>query len=200
MKQYSQRIASLLTWTALLFPTLALAHVGVGATHGFLSGLAHPFSGFDHLVAMLAVGLWAAQLGGRALWLVPLSFVAVMALSGLLAMFAVPAPFIESGITLSLLVLGVLIAAAIRLPVLASAAIVGVFAFFHGYAHGAEMPQNADTLIYAAGFVLATASLHLSGIGLAVLARRHSQAQWLRFAGAAVILCGCISWSGNFIL
>jgi urease accessory protein len=123
-----------------------------------------------------------------------------MALSGLLAMFAVPAPFIESGITLSLLVLGVLIAAAIRLPVLASAAIVGVFAFFHGYAHGAEIPQNADTLIYAAGFVLATASLHLSGIGLAVLARRHSQAQWLRFAGAAVVLCGCISWSGNFIL
>jgi urease accessory protein len=197
MKQYSQRIASLLTWTALLFPTLALAHVGVGATHGFLSGLAHPFSGFDHLVAMLAVGLWAAQLGGRALLLVPLSFVAVMALSGLLAMFAVPAPFIESGITLSLLVLGVLIAAAVRLPVLASAAIVGVFAFFHGYAHGAEMPQNAEALIYAAGFVLATASLHLSGIGLAVLARQHSQAQWLRFAGAAVILCGCISWSGN---
>lgn len=200
MKQYSQRIAFLLAWTALLFPALALAHVGVGATHGFLSGLGHPFTGLDHLAAMIAVGLWAAQLGGRALWLVPLSFVSVMALSGLSAVFAVPAPYIESGITLSLLVLGVLIAAAVRLPVLASAAIVGLFAFFHGYAHGAEMPHSAGILTYAAGFVLATASLHLSGIGLAALVRQHSQAQWLRFAGAAVVLCGCISWSGNLIV
>jgi len=200
MKQYSQRIAFLLVLPTLLFPALAQAHAGIGATHGFLFGLAHPFSGLDHLVAMLAVGLWAAQLGGRALWLVPLSFVSAMALSGLSATFAAPIPFIEGGITLSLLVLGVLIAAAIRLPVVVSAAIVGVFAVFHGYAHGIEMPQNSDALTYAAGFILATATLHLSGIGLAVLARQHSQAQWLRFTGAAVILCGCISWSGNLIV
>lgn len=200
MKQYSKLFAFFLAPTTVLFSASAFAHAGIGEPHGILSGLGHPFSGLDHLAAMLAVGLWAAQLGGRALWLVPLSFVSVTAMSGLLAMFAVPIPFIEGGITLSLLVLGLLIAAAIRLPVLASAAIVCVFAVFHGYAHGAEMPQNADTLAYAAGFILATALLHLSGIGMSALAKKHSQAQWLRFAGVAVILCGCISWSGNSIL
>ncbi|MDO8311406.1 MAG: HupE/UreJ family protein [Sideroxyarcus sp.] len=196
MKQNSQYIASLLALFTLLFPILAQAHIGVGVPHGFLSGLGHPFSGFDHLAAMIAVGLWAAQQGGRAIWMVPLSFVSVMAVSGLLSMFAAPIPFIEGGITLSLLVLGLLIAAAIRLPVLASTAIVGVFAVFHGYAHGSEMPQHTDSLTYAAGFILATALLHLSGIGMAVFARKHSHAPWLRFAGTAVILLGGISWFG----
>jgi len=197
MKQYSQRIASLLVVPALFFSSLACAHVGVGEHHGFLSGLSHPFSGFDHLAAMIAVGLWGAQLGGRAVWLVPLSFVSVMAISGLLAMSDSPIPFIEGGITLSLLILGVLIATAIRLPVIASAAIVGLFAVFHGYAHAAEMPQNASALAYAAGFISATVLLHLSGIAMAVLARKHSHAQWVRFAGAAVVLFGCVSLFGN---
>ncbi len=196
MKQSSQGFAFFLAIPCVFLSTLAFAHIGVGETPGFLPGLGHPFSGFDHVAAMIAVGLWAAQLGGRAVWLVPLSFVSVMAVSGLLSMFAAAIPFIEGGITLSLLVLGLLIAAAIRLPVLASAAIVGVFAVFHGYAHGSEMPQNTDSLTYAAGFILATALLHLSGIGMAVLAGKHSHAPWVRFAGAAVILLGGISWYG----
>ncbi len=197
MKQYSQRITSLLALASLFFVSLANAHVGVGETQGFLSGLTHPFSGFDHLAAMIAVGLWAAQLGGRAVWLVPLSFVSAMALGGILSMFAVFIPFIEGGITFSLLVLGLLIAAAIRLPILASTILVGIFAVFHGYAHGAEMPQNVDALTYATGFVMATAFLHLSGIGLAVIANNHSHTQWLRFSGAAVVVCGVASLIGQ---
>lgn len=197
MKQYSQHIASLFVLPALFFSSLAFAHVGMGEHHGFLSGLGHPFSGFDHLATMIAVGLWGAQLGGRAVWLAPLSFVSVMTISGLLAMFGSPIPFIEGGITLSLLILGVLIAAAIRLPAIASAAIVGVFAVFHGYAHGVEMPQNASALAYTAGFIAATMLLHLSGIGITMLIRKHNHAPWLRFSGAAVVLCGCVSLFGD---
>jgi urease accessory protein len=174
----------------LTFPTVAHAHVGAGAVHGFMHGLAHPLSGLDHICAMFAVGLWAAQMGGRATWRVPASFVSVMILGGLLGMAAVPVPFVEGGIAMSLLVLGVLIAAAVRLPLLLSAAIVGVFAVFHGYAHGAEMPQDASGLEYAAGFVLATALLHACGIAVALLAKNHGRARWLRLSGAAIALCG----------
>jgi len=179
---------------AIGFPSLAHAHVGAGEVHGFMHGLVHPLVGLDHLCAMVAVGLWAAQMGGRAMWRVPLTFVGVMALGGMLGMAAVPVPFVEGGIAMSLLVLGVLIAVAVRLPVPLIAAIVGVFAVFHGYAHGAEMPQDASGLEYAAGFVLATAVLHASGITVALLAKHHGRAQWLRFAGAAIALCGGGIW------
>jgi urease accessory protein len=181
---------------AIGFPSLAYAHVGVGAVHGFMHGLAHPFSGLDHVCAMVAVGLWAAQMGGRAMWRVPLTFVGVMVLGGLLGMANIHVPFVEGGIAMSLLVLGVLIAAAVRLPLAASAAIVGVFAVFHGYAHGAEMPQDASGLKYAAGFVLATVLLHASGITVALLAKNHGRAQWLRLTGAAIALCGGILFIG----
>ena len=179
---------------AIGFPSLAQAHVGAGEAHGFMHGLAHPLAGLDHLCVMVAVGLWAAQMGGRAMWRVPLAFVSIMALGGVLGMAAVPVPFIEGGIAMSLLVLGVLIAAAVRLPLLLSAAIVGVFAVFHGYAHGAEMPQNTSGLEYAAGFVLTTALLHASGIAVALLAKSRGRVQWLRLAGAAIALCGGGIW------
>lgn len=166
--------------------TPAYAHVGIGAASGWSHGVFHPFLGLDHLCAMLSVGLWAKQMGGRALWRVPLTFVCVMALGGWLGMLAVPLPFIEGGILMSLLVLGVLIAAAVRLPLSASMAIVGAFALFHGYAHGAEMPMNASGLNYALGFMLSTAALHLAGIGLASVSGKRP----LRVAGAAIALLG----------
>jgi len=193
MKQYSQRISIFWAITYLFTSSLAFAHTGVGETHGSLAGLAHPFSGFDHLVAMVAVGLWSAQLGGRATWMVPLSFVSVMAMSAILSMFFAPIPFIEGGISLSILVLGLLIAAAIRLPILLSAIIVGIFALFHGFAHGSEMPVSSDALTYAGGFIISTALLHLAGIGLAVAFQKVGHAQWLRLSGAAVVVGGCVT-------
>jgi urease accessory protein len=193
MKQYSQRISFFWAITYLFTSSLAFAHTGVGESHGLLDGLAHPFSGFDHLVAMVAVGLWAAQLGGRATWMVPLSFVSVMAVSGVLSMFITPIPFMEGGITLSILVLGLLIAAAARLPLLLSAVIVGVFAIFHGFAHGSEIPASSDALTYAGGFIISTALLHLAGIGLAVALQKVDHAQWLRLSGAAVVIGGCVT-------
>jgi urease accessory protein len=198
MRYFSRRTSLFhlipLALLAIGFPAFAYAHVGVGAVHGFMHGLAHPFSGLDHVCAMVAVGLWAAQMGGRAMWRVPLTFVGVMVLGGLLGMANIPVPFVEGGIAMSLLVLGVLIAAAMRLPLLLSAAIVGVFAIFHGYAHGAEMPHDASGLEYAAGFVLATILLHASGIAVALLAKSQGRAQWLRLAGVAIALCGGGIW------
>jgi urease accessory protein len=180
-----------------LLPSLAQAHPGIpGHTHGFANGLAHPLTGLDHICAMVAVGLWAAQRGGRALWLVPAAFVSVMILGGSLGMAAVPIPFVEPGIAASVLVLGVLIAAAVRLPLPASALLVGVFALFHGYAHGAEMPGSVSGLLYGLGFVVATASLHLLGIGLGLSAQRFGSARLVRYAGGAIAVCGiclCLS-------
>jgi urease accessory protein len=175
----------------LFLPSLAQAHPGVpGHAHGLGSGLTHPFTGLDHICAMVAVGLWAAQCGGRAVWLVPLTFVSVMALGGLLGVAGVVVPFVETGIVMSVLVLGVLIAAAVRLPLAASVAIVGLFALFHGQAHGAEMPASASGLVYGAGFVMATACLHVCGIGMGLLAQRWGTARLVRYAGGAIAACG----------
>ncbi len=134
---------------------VALAHTGHEVS-GFISGLAHPVGGADHLLAMLAVGLWAARLGGRALWLVPLAFVATMLLGNLLALSGVSLVFTEQGIGLSVVVLGLLLAFAARFVTPVCMAIAGSFALFHGLAHGAEMPLNASGFSYAAGFMLAT--------------------------------------------
>jgi len=174
-----------------LVPSLAQAHPGMpGHTHGFTNGLAHPLTGLDHICAMVAVGLWAAQRGGRALWFVPLTFVSVMMIGGALGMDGVQVPFVEQGIAASVLVLGIFIAAAVRLPLAASMAIVGLFAVFHGYAHGAEMPETASGLAYGVGFVVATALLHLSGIGLGLFAQRFASAKLIRYAGGAIAFCG----------
>ena len=180
-----------------LLPTLAQAHPGIpGHTHGFASGLVHPLTGIDHMCAMVAVGLWAAQRGGRALWIVPSVFVSVMVLGGVLGMAAISIPFVEPGIVASVLVLGVLVAAGVRLPLPLSALLVGVFALFHGYAHGAEMPGSASGLAYGLGFVAATAGLHLSGIGPGLLAQQLGSARLVRYAGGAIVACGvylCLS-------
>lgn len=152
-----------------LSPSLAFAHVGVGDTHGFSYGFMHPIGGIDHVLAMVAVGIFAATLGGRALWAVPASFVVLMALGGALGMMGVSIPFVEIGIAASVIVLGS--AVALRWnnwPLGAYMAMVGFFAVFHGFAHGAEMPAGASGATYAAGFMLATALLHMVGIGVGI--------------------------------
>lgn len=163
---------------------VAQAHPGHGA--GFVSGVVHPFMGLDHLLAMVAVGLWAAQLGGRALWAVPGAFVATLAAGAALAFAGVGIPGVESGVSASLLVLGILVTLAIRLPVAAGGVIVAVFALFHGYAHGSELPQTASPWWYASGFILATIALHALGMAAGLLWRgRHA---WLlRVAGLSVL-------------
>jgi len=175
----------------LLLPSLAQAHPGMpGHAHGFTNGLAHPLTGLDHLCAMVAVGLWAAQRSGRALWLVPLVFISVMAVGGMLGMSGFQLPMAETGIVASVLILGVLITAAVRLPLAMSVLIVGVFALFHGFAHGAEMPETASGLNYALGFIVATACLHLCGIALGMIAKQYFSSGWIRYAGAAITVCG----------
>ncbi len=171
-------------------PGIALAHTGVGETTGIMHGFTHPIGGVDHLLAMVAVGLWAAQIGGRALWVVPCTFVGVMIIGGILGFTGVPVPFIEQGILLSVLILGVLIAGAFRLPLMYSAFIVGVFALFHGHAHGAEMPALMAAASYTVGFAVATALLHLVGIGLGMFVSRIELPSVSRFAGGAIALGG----------
>ena len=192
MKYSIQRLV--FAFLVLTLPSFAHAHVGAGEASGWMHGLSHPFGGLDHVCAMIAVGLWAAQMGGRAVWRVPLAFVCVMMPGGLLGMAAIPVPFSEAGIIMSLLGLGVLIAAAVRLPLPVSIAMVGVFAVFHGYAHGSEIPQSASGLGYAAGFAVATALLHLSGTGTALFLKRLGRARLLRAAGGAVAVCGGYLW------
>ena len=171
-------------------PTLAFAHTGVGATTGFGSGFAHPFGGFDHLLAMLAVGLWAAQMGDRALWAVPAAFVALMIFGGVLAVAGIHVPYVEGGILVSVLVLGILIAAAFKFPLMISASIVGVFALFHGHAHGAEMPLVAGAISYSLGFALATALLHAAGIVGGMMLQKMNVEKVVRYAGAAIAVGG----------
>ena len=195
MKPTSLRQTTAVLATFFGLAALAQAHPGHGAG-GFASGLAHPLHGLDHLLAMVAVGLWAAQLGGRAQWLVPASFVGVMALGGALGMAGVGLPFAGQGILASVLILGVLIAAAVRLPLAVSMGIVGFFALCHGHAHGAEMPVNAVGAVHALGFAMATALLHGGGLGLGVLMQRTAKAEWLRACGVAISATGLLLlWS-----
>jgi urease accessory protein len=185
-------LLSFIASTALpsLLAPVAQAHVGNHESGGFLHGLQHPMGGLDHILAMLAVGLWAAQLGGAALWSLPLAFVGVMVFGGVLGMTGVTMPFVEQGILISDLVLGAIILSATRLPLTVSISIVGVLAVFHGYAHGAEMPSGASGLEYAVGFVCSTALLHLVGLSSALLTKRIGQDRLVRVAGAGVLMGG----------
>ena len=174
----------------LMAPSLAHAHVGVSETSEFVHGMGHPFGGLDHICAMVAVGLWAAQMGGRSIWAIPVTFIAVMALGGVLGMIGINVPYLETGIVVSVLTLGVLISASVRLPLAASVAIVGLFAIFHGQTHGAEMPETASGIAYGAGFLIATAFLHGCGIGLGIAIQKLAAPKVVRFAGIAIVLCG----------
>jgi urease accessory protein len=177
--------------TLAALPTLAPAHPGFGEIHDLAHGFAHPFTGLDHVVAMLAVGVFAAQLGGRALWLVPATFVAVMAAAGVAGMLGITIPYVEPGIALSVLALGAAIAFAIRVPVAVAMALVGFFAIFHGHAHGTEMPAAASGALFGLGFVLATAALHAIGIGFGILIGRAAGGpQLAQLAGGAAVVVG----------
>ncbi|MGR9037284.1 MAG: HupE/UreJ family protein [Gammaproteobacteria bacterium] len=173
-----------------LLPISVFAHTGIGETHGFGAGFSHPIGGADHLLAMLAVGLWSAQMGGRALWLLPGAFVALMLAGGGLAIAGIGLPFVEQAILLSVLVLGALIAAASRQPPSACTFIVGLFAVFHGHAHGAEMPLTSAAVSYSLGFASATILLHAAGVAAGIILNKFAIEKAVRWGGAAIALGG----------
>ena len=174
----------------------AQAHTGAGPAGGFLSGLAHPIFGADHLLAMVAVGLWAALLGGRAKWLVPTAFVGVMAIGGLLAVMAVGLPAVELMILTSVVALGALVAARVKASAVIGVAVVAAFALFHGHAHGGEMPINAGGLLYFAGFMLATATLHGLGLSIGLLTARLRDGLAVRAVGGGIAAAGLLLMAG----
>ena len=154
-----------------LFSSSLLAHESSGIAGGFISGFFHPINGWDHVIAMVAVGLWGAFLGNPAIWILPVVFPMVMALGGVLGIIGIPVPAVETGIALSAIVLGIMVAMAARPPIWVAATIVGVFAIFHGHAHGTELPNAAAPLAYSIGFVMATGLLHIGGIGFGFLSK-----------------------------
>lgn len=167
----------------LLLPFAASAHTETGVVGGFLSGFKHPVSGLDHMAAMFAVGIWGVFLGGRAVWILPVVFPVVMAIGGAAGILGLPLPGVEPGIALSAMVLGLMVALAVKPQLWIASVIVGIFAIFHGYAHGKELPKSDNALAYAVGFVIATGVLHLAGIAFGELTR------WPKWR-IAVRLCG----------
>ena len=180
----------LATVAAALAPSAALAHTGAEHALSFGSGFAHPFTGLDHMLAMVAVGLWAGLNSGRALWAWPAAFVGVMLIGGGLGMAGVHLPVVEAGILASVVVLGLLVLAAAQWPVMLGAGLVAVFALMHGHAHGAELPIGAAAVTYAAGFALGTAILHVVGLGLAQVASDGGSQRLVRGAGALIAAGG----------
>jgi urease accessory protein len=186
-------VAAVAITLAFSFP--AFAH-DIEGTGGFLAGLSHPVFGADHVVAMVAVGLWGAFLGAPAIWLLPIVFPLVMALGGVLGIIGVPLPAAETGIASSAIVLGLMVALAARPPLWAAAVLVGAFAIFHGYAHGKELPDGANAVAFSAGFVIATGLLHLTGIAFGLTARWPVGRLAVRAAGAGIALVGVAYLSG----
>ena len=185
--------AAVTTFFALLVfaPAAALAHPGHDGAGGLVHGFVHPVTGIDHVLAMIAVGVLAAQYGGRALWLVPMSFLVAMAAAGVVGMAGIVIPVAEVGIGVSVVVLGLAIAFQLRPPTSVAMAVVGFFALFHGYAHGAELPVGMTGLSFALGFLLATALLHTTGVGLGLLLQqRTSSRRLIQAGGGAMALVG----------
>jgi urease accessory protein len=183
-------------WIAVLVPLLlwaqaALAHPQAGEARGFVTGFRHPISGLDHVLAMVAVGLWGAQLGSPAIWVLPIAFPMVMAMGGMLGLMGVPLPGTEIAIAASAILLGaaVLFEFGPALPL--AALLVAFFAIFHGHAHGTELPPGQSGLLYSMGFVIATGCLHALGISIGVVHRWLWGQRFLRFAGAGVAMGGC---------
>ncbi|HEV8392242.1 MAG TPA: HupE/UreJ family protein [Dongiaceae bacterium] len=188
------RLTRIVTVAAIIGAALtspAFAHTGIGAHgNGFVAGFLHPLLGLDHELAMLGVGVWAVQLGKRAIWLVPVSFVTVMAIGAVVGIVGAPLPMVEFGIAGSVLVIGVLIAFGARMPVALAMSLVGAFALFHGHAHGTELPGFAHPAAYGAGFIAATSLLHVAGVGVAYLVRRHAAKLPFRITGAMMAAVG----------
>ena len=186
-----RRVAPIAVAAAVLpgLSSAAFAHVGFHAA-GFAEGLAHPFSGLDHVLAMVAIGLWASQLGRPAYWLLPVSFPLVMALGAMVGAAGMPLPWVEIGIAASVVVLGAAIAMSLKPSLLASMALIAAFALLHGHSHGAELPQSASGLAYGAGFVAATLGLHAIGLALGAWSGRPTAVLAMRTAGAAIAAVG----------
>jgi urease accessory protein len=181
-------MAAILIGVMVSYP--ASAHMGTGLPGGFVSGFKHPFSGLDHLLAMVSVGLWGAFLGRPLIYALPMIFPGMMVIGAIMAMFVVPMPPVEIGIAVSVLVLGGCIALAVRAPIWAACLIVALFAIFHGYAHGQELPSAADPIGYSAGFVLATGLLHVTGICLGTLNHRRYGVWATRSLGGVIGMFG----------
>jgi urease accessory protein len=191
MRAPRDNMRSLLAFTLLacLLADNASAHIVKGEAIGFVSGFEHPMSGFDHIIAMVAVGLWGAQLGMPAIWLLPVTFPLVMAFGGFLGLIGVPLPGSEIAIALSGVCLGGAVLTEARPPLWVAALLVGTFGLFHGYAHGHELPPGQNALLYSIGFILATGLLHATGITIGLIHRWRWGQVALRGAGA-VVLCG----------
>jgi len=188
----SFKLLSLAAVATVGFSTAALAHVGDHSHMSFTEGLLHPFSGLDHVLAMVAVGLWASQLGGRALWLLPLTFPAVMAVGAALGLSGVTLPWVEIGIAGSVMVLGAVVALALRPSLAISIPLIGVFALLHGYSHGVELPATASVLGYGVGFSVATLVLHAVGIATGLIAGRLPVRFAARTTGGAIAVLGVV--------
>jgi urease accessory protein len=180
-------LAFLITAVLVLLPHYAWAHVNSGEAGGFLTGMLHPVSGLDHVIAMLAVGLWGAQLGAPAMWLLPVVFPMMMACGGCLGLMGIPLPGVEVGIALSAIVLGLMVLAEARVKLQLAMVLVAFFAIFHGHAHGTELPAGQSGLLYSIGFVAATGCLH--GVGIAVGLIHRWKAGRLALRGAGSIVC-----------
>lgn len=196
MTSRAHTIAAAVATAALLLAAPALAHTEAGEAGGFASGFMHPILGPDHVIAMVAVGLWGVFLGAPAIWVLPIVFPLVMALGGAFGMIGVPLPAVETGIALSAVVLGLCVAFAYKPPLPVAAVIVGAFAIFHGYAHGAEMPAASDAVSYALGFVVATGLLHLCGILFGSAARSDVGRAAVRAAGGLIAVAGAAFLAG----
>ncbi len=184
-------ICSLVIMASMVWVSSALAHIERGQAVGFVTGLEHPWSGLDHVLAMIAVGLWGAQLGNPALWILPITFPMVMAFGAMLGLLGIPLPGIEIGIASSAILLGAMVLGEIRPKILVAAILVGVFAIFHGHAHGTELPAGQSGLLYSMGFVMATGCLHGIGIMIGLIHRWPVGRLALRSAGAFIACMGC---------
>jgi len=170
----------------------AHAHIEKGEVGGFASGFKHPWSGADHIVAMLAVGIWGAQLGAPAIWLLPVAFPMVMAMGGFMGLVGIPLPGTEIGIALSALLLGAMVCGEVRPKMWVAVILVGIFGLFHGHAHGTELPPGESGLLYSLGFVIATGTLHATGITLGIVHRWPAGKIALRGAGAVICIMGAV--------
>jgi urease accessory protein len=195
MTHHHRHVVAAISLLLALACTPACAHTG-SMSGGFVGGFAHPLFGPDHVVAMVAVGLWGAFLGAPAIWLLPIVFPLVMAMGGVIGILGVPLPSVETGIALSAIVLGMMVALAAKPPLLVAAVLVGAFAIFHGYAHGAELPPGTDAVAYSVGFVVATGLLHLTGIAFGQLARWPAGRMAVRVAGGAIAVAGIAFLNG----
>jgi urease accessory protein len=192
LESYGWLAALSIVAAVALWPAAVWAHTDGGEAGGFFTGVQHPVSGLDHVLAMIAVGLWGAQLGIPAVWLLPVAFPMMMAFGGMFGLMGLPLPGVEMGIALSAVVLGVMVLAEVRPTLLVALAVVAIFAVFHGHAHGTELPEGQSGLLYSMGFVIATGLLHGVGIGIGSVHRWDAGRVALRVAGAVVLGAGIL--------